>query len=43
MSNKQWNSTNLRLGASPLELQQLEKQDKLNPHLNVSNKSRITP
>lgn len=37
MSKNNWKSTNLRLGASPLELQQMDKEDNLGAHLNVGS------
>ena len=32
---KDWQSTNIRQGANPLELQQMERNGQLNPHMNV--------
>lgn len=34
--SKDWKATNMRLGSNPLELQKLDKNGQLNPHMNVS-------
>lgn len=33
--NKDWKSTDIRLGTNPLQLQELAKNGQLNPHMNV--------